>query len=211
MFVSPGQINSSTKVYTQGDYHLLEDSGCIDAGDPALVANAGQTDIDGDPRTSGIRVDIGADELAVIMAINAKIKIKPKALNLKSKGKGKGKGKEKWMSCSIDLEGDYNVSDIVVDSITLNGEVKPTTAKPFRFSKKKLFVVFNQSEVQSTVSDSQCTATLIVTGSLQDGTTFRGQETIKIAGRHHHKHKKNEICEKLGIFAKHKHGKFCKK
>ncbi len=46
----------------QNDYHLLPDSPCITAGDPAFVAAPGQTDIDGDPRVYAVRVDIGTDE-----------------------------------------------------------------------------------------------------------------------------------------------------
>jgi len=173
-FTSSGQMTIS-KVYTEGDYHLLDDSPCIDAGDPAFVADAGQTDIDGDARASGTGVDIGADEFAVITAINAKIKITPKALNLKSKGKGKGR----WMFCSIDLEGDYNVSDIVVDSIALNDEVKAVQIKTKRH-KKKLHVAFNRSQVQDLLADAGSSALLTVTGSLQDGTDFAGDDTIKI-------------------------------
>ncbi|MBN2271062.1 MAG: right-handed parallel beta-helix repeat-containing protein [Sedimentisphaerales bacterium] len=44
------------------DYHLLPDSPCIGAGDPAFIPEPGQTDIDGDPRIYAIIVDIGADE-----------------------------------------------------------------------------------------------------------------------------------------------------
>jgi len=44
------------------DYHLLSDSPCIDTGDPGYVPIAGETDIDGEPRVMGGRVDMGADE-----------------------------------------------------------------------------------------------------------------------------------------------------
>ncbi|MHC4343407.1 MAG: LamG-like jellyroll fold domain-containing protein [Planctomycetota bacterium] len=45
-----------------GDYHLLADSPCINAGDPNYPFQPGQTDIDGQPRVIGCRVDMGADE-----------------------------------------------------------------------------------------------------------------------------------------------------
>jgi parallel beta-helix repeat protein len=51
--------------WVEGDYHLLGDSPCIDAGDPNYVAEANEVDIDGEPRLWGERVDIGADELVL--------------------------------------------------------------------------------------------------------------------------------------------------
>ncbi|MBN2138455.1 MAG: right-handed parallel beta-helix repeat-containing protein [Sedimentisphaerales bacterium] len=45
-----------------GDYHILQDSPCISAGDPAFVPAPNQKDIDGDPRIYAVIVDIGADE-----------------------------------------------------------------------------------------------------------------------------------------------------
>jgi len=41
---------------------LSPDSPCINAGDPAFIAN-GETDIDGQPRVMAARLDIGADEV----------------------------------------------------------------------------------------------------------------------------------------------------
>ena len=48
-----------------GDYHLLSGSPCIDVGDPNFIMEPGMTDIDGQPRVMGIRVDMGADEFFV--------------------------------------------------------------------------------------------------------------------------------------------------
>jgi hypothetical protein len=46
-----------------GDLHLLEDSPCIDTGDPNFIpAPDTNTDMDGQPRIVGCRIDIGADE-----------------------------------------------------------------------------------------------------------------------------------------------------
>ena len=46
-----------------GDVHLRAGSPAVNAGDPAFVAASGETDLDGGPRLSGGRVDVGADEL----------------------------------------------------------------------------------------------------------------------------------------------------
>jgi hypothetical protein len=45
-----------------GNFHLLPDSPCINAGDPAFVPEPNETDIDGEPRVMLGRVDMGADE-----------------------------------------------------------------------------------------------------------------------------------------------------
>jgi len=50
-----------------GDLHLLEDSPCIDAGDPNFIpVSDANTDMDGQPRIVGCRVDIGADEFVYL-------------------------------------------------------------------------------------------------------------------------------------------------
>jgi hypothetical protein len=60
-FVDPGfwDVNG---VWIDGDYHLLSDSSCINAGDPNYIPEPNETDVDGDLRVIDGRVDIGADE-----------------------------------------------------------------------------------------------------------------------------------------------------
>jgi hypothetical protein len=58
MDVDPGFVDAAA-----GDFTLGHGSAMIDQGDPAFVADAGATDIEGDPRVVGTRVDIGADEV----------------------------------------------------------------------------------------------------------------------------------------------------
>jgi hypothetical protein len=59
-FIKPGRW-SGQMTWEAGEYHLLPTSPCIDRGDPN-VDYSGQTDIDGESRVFGDRVDIGADE-----------------------------------------------------------------------------------------------------------------------------------------------------
>jgi hypothetical protein len=54
-----------------GDYHLAAGSPCIDAGDPAFVPEAGESDLDGDPRIVGAYVDMGSDEFRAPADLNA--------------------------------------------------------------------------------------------------------------------------------------------
>jgi len=48
--------------WEDGDYHLLSDSHCINAGDPNFQAEPNETDIDGEARVMLGRIDMGTDE-----------------------------------------------------------------------------------------------------------------------------------------------------
>ncbi|MHC4722505.1 MAG: choice-of-anchor Q domain-containing protein, partial [Planctomycetota bacterium] len=182
----PGNINldplftsssymASSEGYTEDDYHLHNGSPCINAGDPDFVADAGQTDIDGDARISGTGVDIGADEVtAAVLAIQAIVKVTPKALNLASKGN--------WITCSIALGDDYNIGDVIVDSVKLNDTLTPVRTE-INEDDQKMLVKFDRSLTQNMLSDDpdvQDTALMTITGSLQGGPDFEGDDTIKI-------------------------------
>ncbi len=47
---------------SNSDYHLLSNSPCINTGDPNYVPEPNETDLDGNPRVSGGRIDMGAYE-----------------------------------------------------------------------------------------------------------------------------------------------------
>ena len=61
LFVEPGYWDANG-VWIDGDYHLLVDSPCIDAGDPNYIAEPNETDLDGRPRILDGRIDMGAYE-----------------------------------------------------------------------------------------------------------------------------------------------------
>ncbi len=167
-FTTTGYL-TDTEGYTGGEYHLLEESPCIDAGDPAFAAEPDETDIDGDPRISGAKIDLGADEL--VISIRAQVKITPKTLNPESKGN--------WITCTISLPDDYDIGDVDADSITLN-EVKRAWSK-INEETQTLLIKFDRSEIQNTLSArSENTPSLSIRGELKNGAAFQGTDTVKI-------------------------------
>ncbi|MHC4488743.1 MAG: right-handed parallel beta-helix repeat-containing protein [Planctomycetota bacterium] len=60
-FVEPGYWDVNG-LWLDGDYHLLPGSPCIDVGDPNYIAGTNETDLDGNPRVIGGRIDMGAYE-----------------------------------------------------------------------------------------------------------------------------------------------------
>ncbi|UCF44385.1 MAG: PQQ-binding-like beta-propeller repeat protein, partial [Planctomycetota bacterium] len=67
----PVEPNNPNAVWVEGDYHLLIDSPCIDAGSSAALplAKSFSIDIDGEPRVTGQDVDMGADEFERVMIV----------------------------------------------------------------------------------------------------------------------------------------------
>ena len=61
LFIDPGYWDANG-VWVDGDYHLLPDSPCIDAGDNSVVPSSVSTDLDGWPRIINGTVDMGAYE-----------------------------------------------------------------------------------------------------------------------------------------------------
>ncbi|HUW20927.1 MAG TPA: right-handed parallel beta-helix repeat-containing protein, partial [Sedimentisphaerales bacterium] len=57
---TPGDANDD--FWVDGDYHLRPTSPCINAGDPNFVCEPSDTDMDGEYRIMGPRVDMGVDE-----------------------------------------------------------------------------------------------------------------------------------------------------
>lgn len=164
-FVDPGP--------PQNDYHLLKNSPCVDAGDPGFIPDSGETDIDGNPRIAGTKVDIGADE--VMLAISVDIEITPKTLNLQSNGN--------WVNCFICLDDGYAPTDVNIPSIRLNDSIEPEWSNIDQ-EEQKVLAKFDRSEIQQMLLGTrEISVTLTVTGKLNDGTDFEGEDTIRLVSK----------------------------
>ncbi len=111
--------------------------------------------------------------------IQATIVIDPDTLNLNSKGK--------WITCYIELPGDYDVGDIEVSTIQLNDEV-PAESRPTGVGDcdddgiAELMVKFDRSAVQE-ILEAGDEVEITVTGELNDDTKFEGSDTIRVINK----------------------------
>jgi hypothetical protein len=115
------------------------------------------------------------------------IDIHPDTLNLRSKGK--------WITAYVELPESYDVNDINVTTVILNGTI-PAEVHPVAIGDydddgiPDLMVKFNRTDVISYILDNVnmtklfeerfMTVTLTVTGYLNDDTPFHGSDIIKI-------------------------------
>ncbi len=154
--------------WTDGNYHLLEDSPCIDTGDPNHITEPNETDLDGKPRVINCRIDMGAYESPIF----AEARILPRTINLASKGK--------WITCYIWLPEEYDVADIDPNSIFLDDEIQP---EQFSVDEQAQLAVakFNREDVQTILEVGDIE--LIITGQLTDGTLFEGTDMIKVVDK----------------------------
>ena len=114
----------------------------------------------------------------------AVIDIKPDALNLGSEGE--------WITAYIELPEGYNVADINISTVMLNGTIPVDPLAPTAMGDydsdgvPDLMIKFDRATVISYIMGNIdiegrfATTTLTITGYLNDGTPFQGSDTIKI-------------------------------
>jgi hypothetical protein len=107
-----------------------------------------------------------------MLAISVEVEITPKTLNLQSNGN--------WINCAISLGDGYDITDVNIPSIMLNDSIEPEWSNIDQ-EEQKLLIKFNRREVQQMLLDTrEISATLTVTGILNDGTDFKGEDTIRL-------------------------------
>jgi rhamnogalacturonyl hydrolase YesR len=111
----------------------------------------------------------------------AYINIDPDTLNLKSQGK--------WITAYIELPEGYDVSDIDVSTVMLNGEIQaelhPTEIGDYDTDGiPDLMVKFSRADLISSIYHTlgirHENVTLTITGQLADGTPFEGSYNIEV-------------------------------
>ncbi len=114
--------------------------------------------------------------------IAANVDIDPDSLLLKESGLGK------WIIAYIEFPDGFDVNNINVSSVTLDVMGGHVSVSKFSFQEDTLVVKFDRSLVTSFLwpmiehmsPHVKSAVTLTVTGSLYDGDTFEGSDTIKV-------------------------------
>lgn len=154
-----------------GDYHLLLNSYCIDAGDPTYLAEYDETDIEGVPRVMNGRVDMGAYEYNI--PITVEVDIKPKKLNLSSKGR--------WITCEIRFPEGYDINNVDAQSIRLMNEINAESVL-FYNQGRVVVLKFNRLILEDFLKkhDLSDRIELTVVGNFHDYIRFKGADTIEV-------------------------------
>jgi len=153
------------------DYSLSPYSPCIDAGDPNCQEHPGETDLAGNYRVVGERIDMGAYESNYI---EAALKFTPQALNPTSQGL--------WVKAHVILPEGFTVEDVDVDRWAYLQPLGITSAMITPYVNDNGLVEIEVPFDRSAFCASGFYGALDVTvvGVLTDGRDYYGTDRIRI-------------------------------
>ena len=173
---TPEDVNDD--ILLQGDYYLLPGSLCIDTGDPCYVPAPNETDLDGSPRITNGRIDMGAYESDYI---KARFWLLPRTINRRSKTKKV----MAWIRLPEGVTKDQIAQDTPL--LLYPGPLEPVQQYVFEHGKKgdkrvSIFAFYDRAELMSAVPDNGL-IDLKVVGSLNNGQYFHGSDSLTILDR----------------------------
>jgi len=160
------------------NYHLLPGSPCIDTGDPAYVPGPNETDLDGNPRVTGGRIDMGAYEANYIQA---RLWFLPRTINRQSKMKRV----MAWVQLPEGITKDQ--IDQTTPLLLYPGPLEPIKQYIFEHGQKgrkrtSIFLLYDKGELMSAVPDNGRVDVQVV-GMLTTSQYFYGTDFINIVDR----------------------------
>ena len=164
-----------------GDYHLLQTSPCINAGDPNHPYDPNETDLDGNPRIIDGRIDMGA--LEYLPPLEARLLIRPRTINRRSRQRHI----MAWLSLPAEV-----TRDDIDENVPLTlypGQIE--ASRQFIFENNRggnthtfILAFFKKSDLMNAVpEDGQ--VQLEAVGQLNTGRYFFGQHTVRIINPPH--------------------------
>jgi len=161
---------------------LLPDSPCIDTGNPNYIAEPNETDLDGKPRVTGGRIDMGAYEANYIQA---RLWLFPQVINRNSRMRRV----MAWIHLPKEITKDQVDKDqpVLLYCPDAAEPIEPIRQYVFqhgrgRHKRTYVLVFYDKAELMTVVPDNG-TVDLEVVGSLKSGQYFYGSDTVRIIGR----------------------------
>lgn len=173
---SPNEPNDD--YWVEGDCRLELSSPCFNAGDPNYVPLHGATDLGGNARVIGGRVDMGAYE-TLIPPLECLMKFTPQTLNTSSKGK--------WVKGHITLPEGYSPNDVDTNTpaFAVIGDTEIVSDHINVFVNDS-----NQVEIEISFARSSFSSLpffgpieIMVTGDLLSGRLYYGTDTILLLNK----------------------------
>jgi hypothetical protein len=183
----PAEFGDPNAVWIQGDYHLMPDSPCINAGDPQYAHDPNQRDIDNEPRVFDGRVDMGADEFVPVTEVP--MKFTPQALGPASRGK--------WIKAHLVLPDPFTVDDVDTNcpaALRFVGIEIDSEYMNLFVNEDELVEIEIGFDRGVFCGAGSAEGTVTVVGLFTDGHYFRGTDTVKLV---------NKTFERLAILAFH--------